>query len=268
MASPAPLPEGLQLELETPLPGDRCSLNAAAEAEVAKTNWAEERASLKTQVDSQISGPLDLDFGRASSPEQADAAGQATPATATLQRRVRQRERSRSSVDIGDIPQKAGSPRRIGSRSASATSLVATWSPVGSADSKSDRSPGSARSRQGRSKRARARSFNAAESSKLADKIVTLWRSERETQHFCCGAPGLVSLRPRSSLRTRLSACPVLRLCALTQRTACVSAADDPSTYAVLPSKGLPVHLAGDVLFDLGTICGGVRRTRRVCLWV
>jgi hypothetical protein len=119
----------------------------------------------------------------------------ATPAaTSSAPRRLRQR--SRSGVDIGDIPQKAGSPRRIGSRSTSVSNLNGS-SPVSSVDSQhADLSPGSARARHARRRRIRTRSDTELDNSNatLSARIVTLWRSERTTEHLCCDAPGLVRL--------------------------------------------------------------------------
>jgi hypothetical protein len=143
---------------------------------------------------SSPNGPADALPGQRSAES---AAAAARPSSAQRERRLRQR--SRSGVDIGDIgsnrAHRAGSPRSLGARSASTRTLSATGR-VPSADSgaggsePSDPSPGSVRGRLNR-RRSRRRASSEAGDSRAA-RIVTLWRSERVIQTFCCGAPGLM----------------------------------------------------------------------------
>ena len=124
----------------------------------------------------------------------------------SAQRRLKQRTYS-----VGDMPRKAGSLRRFGSRSTSVSDLTLGSSPTGSADSQRDQSPGSARARQNR-RRMRTRSDTELDNSNSPSaRIVTLWRSERTTEDFCCGAPGLVGSRSQPHLSTSI-ACALPRL--------------------------------------------------------
>lgn len=134
----------------------------------------------------------------AASPSQQAAADQGDDQAAAAVHQMRQRSessgrlRSRSGVDIGDIgsnrAHRAGSPRRLGPRSTSARTLSRvgrTPSSVSSEPEAPRPSPGSVR---GRLNRRRTRTTVGDNS--LVASIVTLWRSERVIQTFCCGAPG------------------------------------------------------------------------------